>query len=841
MESSKTTFTSAIIATMSMATMAAGRPDVTGTIVNEQGEPMGFVNVVLYSMPDSTFIQGATSDSEGKFNIVTPETGGILKVSSIGYETLYYPISSNGSYQSSHTGEIEGGLIVQMREDAKMLHEVTVKSQLPKTKLTGNSLVTAIQGSVLEKSGTAKEMLAKVPGMTLKGDDLEVLGKGTPIYYINGRKVNDKDELKRLRSEEIREVEVITNPGAQYDATVSAVVRIKTIRRQGSGFGYDLNVNDNSDLVYGYNDPSASLNLRYRHKNVDFFGMVNYWKWDGVQDSYPHQQSVFKDSQGNLQTIEQMMYLRHDTNAQGMNYNLGFNWQLSENHSVGMRVERHDIIKTEIPATIDTDLRQWIVGQESDSQHYEESHSTQLGKHKQPYSWEGNAYYNGHVGKLGIDFNFDFVTNKTSESNEIEERVNDVLSTMHSDARNKSYMLADKLVLSYPLWKGRLQAGTEMTFVTRNAQYQINRSSLPATHSEVKEANVAAFAEYACMIPKVGSLSAGIRYEHVGFDYRPLSATPRGSDSQAQTSYPLGGIVGGTMSRHTDDFFPSFSWANQWGNWQTSLSYSYKTMRPDFSMLDESLLYLNSYSLQRGNSTLRNEKSQQLGFNLRWKYLNLYASYNHIVDGINNWSYLYNDLQSEGDKLENEGMILIQVINLPTPIRIASAYLTANPTFGCYSPNWTVGIQRYNVKNTLADPREETGKRDIHYHRPMFIMNLSNAFRFKHSWQLEANLNTFTRGDFMNMRLQNDTWNLSFVVQKCWLKNDALCLRASLYDALQRTSQKVEMDCGYYLLNQHSINNRQRLDIALRYTFNAQQSKYKGTGAGKEAAGRMSN
>lgn len=49
------------------------------------------------------------------------------------------------------------------------------------------------------------------------------------------------------------------------------------------------------------------------------------------------------------------------------------------------------------------------------------------------------------------------------------------------------------------------------------------------------------------------------------------------------------------------------------------------------------------------------------------------------------------------------------------------------------------------------------------------------------------------------------------------------------------------MDCGYYLLNQHSINNRQRLDIALRYTFNAQQSKYKGTGAGKEAAGRMSN
>lgn len=794
---------------MSLAAMAGGNPDVTGSIVDNNGDPMGFVNVVLLHPADSTFIQGATSGNDGQFIITTPETGGILKVSSIGYETLYI-----------NTRDYNGPISIMMKEDSRTLSEVTVRGQLPRTRLTGNSLLTTIQGSVLEKSGTAKEMLAKIPGMTQRGDDLEVLGKGTPVYYINGRKVNDTEELKRLRSEEIREVEVITNPGAQYDATVSAVVRIKTIRRQGNGFGYDLNINDNSDLVYGYNDPSTTLNLRYRHKNVDFFGMVNYWKWDGVQDSYPHQQSFIQDGQGNLQTIEQTMYLRHDTKSQGMNYNLGFNWQLAENHSVGMRVERHDIIRMEIPATIDTDLRQWTAGQESNSI-YEESHSTQLGKHRQPYSWEGNAYYNGRVGKLGIDFNFDFVTNKTAESNDIEERVNDVLTSMNSSTRNKSYMLADKLVLSYPLWKGLLQAGTEMTFVIRNSQYQISHLSLPASHSDVKENNVAAFVEYSCMIPRIGNLSAGVRYEHVGFDYTNLLND------------------GKSMSRYTDDVFPSVSWANQWGHWQASLSYSYKTQRPDFGMLDESLIYLNSYSLQQGNPTLKNEKSQQLGLNLRWKYLNLYASYNRIDDGINNWSYLYDDLHADDRKLDNDGMILIKVINLPTPIRIASAYLSANPTFGCYSPNWTVGIQQYNVKNTLADPREETGERKVRYHRPMIIMNLSNAFRFKHSWQVEANLSSFTRGDFMNMRLLNDTWNLSFVIQKNWLQNDALCLRASLYDALQRTSQKVEMDCGYYLLQQHSINNRQRLDVSLRYTFNAQKSKYKGTGAGKDAASRM--
>lgn len=49
------------------------------------------------------------------------------------------------------------------------------------------------------------------------------------------------------------------------------------------------------------------------------------------------------------------------------------------------------------------------------------------------------------------------------------------------------------------------------------------------------------------------------------------------------------------------------------------------------------------------------------------------------------------------------------------------------------------------------------------------------------------------------------------------------------------------MNCGYYLLNQRSYNNLQRLEVSLRYTFNAQQSKYKGSGAGKGVAERMGN
>lgn len=771
-------------------------PDIKGTVLTPEGEPMSFVNVVLLNA-DSTFVQGATSDETGSFNIETAVNDGILKISSIGYKTLYMKMSD-------YRGEIK------MQEDTKMLDEVTVKAQLPKTKLTGNSMVTAIQGSVLEKSGTAKEMLAKVPGMTQKGDDLEVLGKGAPVFYINGRKVTDKEELKRLRSEEIKDVEVITNPGAMYDATVSAVVRIKTIRRQGTGFGYDLDLSDNSDLRYGYNDPSATLNLRYRHKNLDVFGMVNYWKWDNVTDGEPKQKSYFMDN-GQIRTIEQNSIYRTDWRGEGLNYNAGFNWQIAENHSIGARLQYNDNHVVPMKFWQDTQMKQYL----ADGSDYSEEHNYSYNEERDhsPYNWEGNAYYNGKVGKLGIDLNLDFLTNKTTEETSIEESRNGIASNYATENATSNRMYAGKLVFNYPVWKGLLQAGTEMTFVTRKNAYSTQGLSLPASDSKVEDNNIAVFLDYSFQLPKAGNFSAGLRYEHVGFDY---------TDNLNEKN---------SMKRYTDDFFPSLSWANQWGSWQTALSYSIKTSRPSYWMLSESLQYLNPYSLQQGDPKLKNATIQEVSANVRWKWINLFIAYERRDDALTQWSYIYND----------KGVILIKNINMKDPMRNVAAFLSLSPTWGCYSPNWTLGVQKFFDKHTLADPRETTGTREVRYTQPIGYFDLNNAFRFKHSWQLECNANIMTRGDVMNYRMKNTSCNLSFVVQKCWLQNDALCLRASISDVLQRSTQKIEMDCGYYTMNQHTIYNRHRLNISLRYTFNAQQSKYMGTGAGKEAASRMNN
>ena len=776
----------ALIATMMMClTAEAMTEDVGGRVINEQGEPLPFVSVALLTA-DSTYIQGATSDVDGCFQINTTDACCILRFSCIGYRTKYVNV------EGSEIGT------VQMEQDQTMLNEIVVKGQMPKTKLTGNSMITTIQGTVLGHSGTAKEMLAKVPGMTLKGEELEVLGKGTPVVYINGRKMQDKDELKRLRSEEIQSVEVITNPGAQYDATISAVVRIKTVRREGTGFGFDLMAANNQDLAFGFSDPSTTLNLRYRHNNLDLFGMVNYWTWDSPNDLHVTQSTFLQADEG-IRNILQDSHMRNDWHGEGLNYNLGFNWQINDKHSLGARVERHDQFNTYNNMWVDTENN--LTGRDL---------SHQDGHTHYPYNWQGNAYYNGQVGKLNIDLNVDFLTDKENDDDQTDVILPEA-RTMQQDSHTWSRLWATKLVLSYPVWKGQLQAGTEMSFVKRQSSTSITNYPLPSTDTDVKENNVAAFAVYNANLEEYGTVSAGLRYEHVGFDYM--------DNLDAENN----------IARYQDEFFPNITWSKQFGAIQTSLSYTMKTVRPNYSVLSDHIYYLNSFTLSQGDSKLKNAIMQEVSINARWKWINLFAAYERRDNTITQVPMAYN----------NEGIMLMKQANLSDPVRNLAIFLSANPTWGVYSPSWTIGGQKFWNTMTYDDPRSATGKTDVTFTKPIFFFDIYNTFRFKHSWQLEANANIQTKGDVLNYRILSPSYDIRFVVQKCWLKNDALCLRASISDVFQRSVQDMAHDCGFFYTVQKTRSRNHRLDISIRYTFNAQKSKYKGTGAGQAERQRM--
>jgi hypothetical protein len=97
----------------------------------------------------------------------------------------------------------------------------------------------------------------------------------------------------------------------------------------------------------------------------------------------------------------------------------------------------------------------------------------------------------------------------------------------------------------------------------------------------------------------------------------------------------------------------------------------------------------------------------------------------------------------------------------------------------------------------------------------------------------------------------NDTYNLrlGLVAQKSLLRDrstlgrllgkNSLTLRAAVLDCFQRNRMNEFSDCGYNQIQQNNRFSTHKLMLSLIYRLNATRSKYKGTGAGKDAQARM--
>ena len=773
------TLTAALLMTFSAL---AQNQNLVGHITDENGEPMPFVNVMLLSLPDSTFVQGTVTDEQGSFLLPTDKNDGLLKVSCVGYQTQY--------------AKPTNGLTIQMTMDAQMLGEVVVKSQLPQTRLTGNSMITTIQGSVLEDSGTAQEMLTKVPGMTGSEDGLEVLGKGSPIIYINGRLMRDDTELRRLRSDDIRDVEVINNPGAQYDATVRAVVRIRTKKQQGDGLSLDVNLTDDQDLQYSFNTPRGKLGMNYRKNGVDVFGSVYYRHTDYRQ--YSSLEEIANTTKVFRQAGPYTMTWKNDQ----LVYTAGANWQVSDNHSMGIRADLTHYLGGENKVIYDEDVFENDV-------FLDHLYSVQTSKETKPLGILTNAYYNGTAGKLGIDFNFDFLNTATNTDRENVEQslIEDDFVRSRSGAESRLY--ASKLVLSYPVWKGSIEAGTEMTFAKRHNTYWIDKQSIANTDADIKENNIAAFAQYACDFGKWGQASVGMRYEHTLLDYRDVT----NSDF---------------LYRPQDEFFPTASYSVALGKVEMGLSYGIKTNRPSFFAMNDAVTYISRYSMQVGNSQLLNERIQDLTLNVSYQWLAFTASYGHCKNPITQWAYL-----TDGDAA------LIKHINLDKPVNTIGAYISATPRVGIWSLNATAGVEKQDLWLDLEDIHVPEGTRRVFFNKPVFTFNAFNTFSFKHDWKVDLNFMFRSNGHQLNFYNDYNYINLGVVVQKSFLKDKSLTVRAAVLDILRRCGMNEYSDMGYYQIQQNNVFSTQKFQVSVFYRLNSTRSKYKGTGAGKDAQERM--
>lgn len=760
---------------MCLVAIVSAAQDISGRVIDEQAQPMPFVNVVLVNRADSAFVAGAVTKDDGTFSIATERNDGLLKVSSIGYIIRYIDA------RQGNVGEI------LMQPDTQTLGEVVVKGERPQYKMTTGGMTVDIQNSLLKDVGTADDVLSMLPQVQGSDGNFTVFAKGSPEIYINNKKVQNARELKQLKSTDIKSVDVITSPGARYNAEVGAVIRIKTKKHQGDG----ISVEAYSQVKYNekwttYDDAT----VKYRTGGLEVFGnmMVN-------NGNHSEDNTITTDTRANGNHVSVLQVCPNNFWYTMLGGQIGASYDFNDDNSIGFSYNlsgslyEGGTVQSQQTITRNNALEGMV-------DQFIEMNISDRPQH------EANIYYVGKAGKLGIDFNGSWIWKKNvrdQASFEHSLQLADRTVTTHNENRN--HMLAGKLVLTYPIWKGELSAGTEMSRSNSHGIYDNVEQVVAPSNDEIKESNIAGFAEYKM---KLGdwSLNGGLRYETVTSDYY--------SFSQYQTE----------PSRKYHDLFPNLSVGWQKNKWGIQLGYDKRINRPNYQSLNSNVQYDNRYEYEGGNPLLRPSIKQNIDLNVTYSWLNFTAGYSHSKDMRLNFGSLY----QEGTE------ITIWTNRNFDKFESYHASLTASPKFGFYSPTLTLSYFQQNFDTQaygLATKRNE----------PEWQINFRNWFTIDKTTKAMLYLHYSTSHDYGFNHYAHE-FNVNARVQKTFLDGN---LTAALFanDIFRNLRERWT---GYYPVTTTSKDAyvyTQYIGASLTYNFNATRSKYKGTGAGNAEKNRL--
>ena len=755
---------------------------VIGRIVDENGHPIEFANISLHHATDapdndkkSTYLNGGVSNENGDFVIPCQTRRVMLRVSYIGYKTVERTIS---------VGEIG---TITLQPETYMMNGVEIKGEIPQYKAAQGGLTVDVQHSILHDIGTADDLLSMMPLVKNINGKYEVLAKGEPEIYINNKKVRNPIELKQLKSVDIKSVDIITAPGAKYNAEVNAVIRIKTLKPQGEGLSLMVTSDTWKNNKWNNFD---DLTLKYRTGGLEAFANV----------------ALDNGHYSNDQDLCQELHIRKDffsvhadlpvrSRWTQLQYKAGLSYDFNTDHSLGLSFSSQKIFDNKFKS----DMKQNYL--KNGAFYGDVVLKTDIDELDKPV-WELNTYYVGKVGKLDIDLNATMLQRKSEHHlNQLEysEELGDrTITTLNNDDRR---MVAGKLVLTYPVWKGVLSGGSEATSTQSEGRNVNQEGIIPEADNEMKEKNIAGFAEYEFQLGQ-WRLNAGLRFEHVKADYYSFGEWQQ------------------EPSRTYNDWFPNLSVAWQKDKWSAQLSYSKRITRPPYRMLESMIVYDSRMFYEGGNPLLRPSVRQSIDLNLTYSWLTFVTGFTRENDLFTHIGRVYD---------EEKEIAIFQPVNFDHQDRVY-ATLVASPKFGFWQPNLTLHYyQQMFDAESYGAPKK--------LNKPEFSFDLKNWFVVNPTMKALAQV-SYTGSNHWGFMYRGSNFAVNARLQKSFLKERLSC---TLYanDIFRTSKSKMTTYYAIGLTDQDVYTYTQCVGLTLSYNFNVSRSKYKGTGAGNEERNRF--
>ncbi|MEL7222185.1 MAG: TonB-dependent receptor, partial [Bacteroidota bacterium] len=599
----------ALLLCFSSLMLIAQTAEIKGQLQDPDGEAVIYANVALYNAVDSSLVKVETTDEAGVFRMQGLMAGTYnLSASYVGAEDLNQNELILADAQIMDLG------VIRFVSTAIDLAEATVTASRVMVEVKPDRTIFNVNGTINSVGGDAISLLRKAPGVTVdNNNNVNVLGRAGVLLYVDGKRLPLQGDdlvnyLQNLPAEQIDRFEIITNPGAKYEAEGNAgIIDIRLKKDKNLGGNGSVSGSFSQGQLARYNG-SASGNYRSKKMNVfATLGGFNSERFDNMD---------FTNNQNGIRMVETN---RERNERSGYNYRLGTDFFLNDQHTIGFLISgnqnegdgrnlnRIKISDQQSPDIVDSIL---VADNRALRENTGNSYNINYGfSNSKGRSLNIDLDYGAYGNDLDRDqpnlyFNADETELLTEINNAFEAPTDIEIYTAKLDFEEE--VLGGKLGLGAKL----SAVNSDNTFLVFDVVNGVATRDNGRSNIFIYDENVyAGYVNFSRAINQKWSFSAGLRAEQ----------TDATGDLQAfDTDQEEPPVILNYLQ-----WFPSAGLTWQVTPMNTlSLNYGRRINRPDYNVLNPFNNQMSELSYSKGNPFLRPEivNNLELGYTLKYRY-----------------------------------------------------------------------------------------------------------------------------------------------------------------------------------------------------------------------------
>lgn len=730
---------------------------IKGALQDENDEAVLFANIALHSSADSSLVKVEVSDEAGVFTFRNITAGNyFLQASYVGLADLK---RENIELKEGETLDLN---ILKFPSSAIELETATVTADRVMVEVKADRTVFNVDGTINSTGSDAVELLRKAPGVTVdNNENINVLGRAGVIVYVDGKRLplsgqDLNNYLRNLPAEQIDKIDIITNPGAKYEAEGNAgIIDIRLKKDKSLGANGSVRGTISQGQL-----PQGNLNFsgNYRNRKMNVFATA------GVGSAERFNNMIFRSRQNGL-------FLDEINNSESvgdyLNVRLGTDFFLNDKNTIGFLIDsgRSDG-RTDSYNEIAISPLEAVT--EVDSILVAEALNTRTNNRN---SYNINYRYDDGKGNKSLNVDLDygqFINDNTrylpnlyfndTKTEELSRVINNI------DTESDIDIYTGTVDFESNLAGGKLGVGTKYVRVVSDNTFifsdEINgelvRNDNSSNLFNYDEAVYAAYVNYNRKINDKWSFSAGLRTEI--------------TDARGELTTFVDELDEDPVNLNYTSLFPSagLSWQMNPMN-VFNLNVGRRINRPDYSVLNPFENRLSELSFEKGNPRLNPEivNNVELGYTLKFRY-NFKLAYSQTTDQITRLIAPDDNDPRAGfitwANLAEQTVISANVSAPMQPAKKWSLYVNASASYldnqADYGEGAVVDVQAftYNLfaQNTIDLPGDIKGEISGWYSGPGVW---GGVFEYESSWSLNFGLQRKFLKDQMNVRLSvNDVF-----------------------------------------------------------------------------------